>query len=94
MSRVLLVVFTLASLACNVNKSEVRRYAFHGKVISVDVPSKSASIANDKIEGWMDAMTMDYPVPDPSKLHPGDPVTATIVVGSDLNYHLENIKSP
>ncbi len=93
MSRVLLAVLIIALLACNVRKSEVRRYAFHGKVISVDVPNKSASIANDKVEGWMDAMTMDYPVPDASKLHPGDPITATIVV-TDLNYHLENIKSP
>ena len=41
----------------------------------------------------MDAMTMEYPVPDPTKLHAGDSITATVVV-NDLNYTLENIKSP
>lgn len=41
----------------------------------------------------MEPMTMEYPVPDPAKLHPGEPITATVVV-SDLNFHLENIKSP
>lgn len=41
----------------------------------------------------MDAMTMEYPVSDPSKLHAGDSITATVVV-NDLNYTLENINSP
>lgn len=59
----------------------------------MDVPNKTANITNDKIEGWMETMTMEYPVPDPQKLHAGDEITATIVV-SDLGYHFENIKSP
>ena len=71
----------------------VRRYTLHGKVKSVDVANKTANIYNEKIEGWMDAMTMEYPVPDPTKLHAGDSITATVVV-NDLNYTLENIKSP
>ena len=50
-------------------------------------------IANEKIEGWMEPMTMEYPVPDPATLHAGDAITATVVV-TDLNYKLENIKSP
>ena len=71
----------------------MRRYTLHGKVKSVDIANKTANIYNEKIEGWMDAMTMEYPVPDPTKLHAGDSITATVVV-NDLNYTLENIKSP
>jgi hypothetical protein len=41
----------------------------------------------------MDAMTMEYTLPDGAKLRAGDPITATIVV-TDTNYRLENIKSP
>ena len=59
----------------------------------MDVANKTANIYNEKVEGWMEPMTMEYPVPDAAKLHPGDSVTATVVV-TDLNYHLENIKSP
>jgi len=72
---------------------QVRRFTLHGKVQSVDIQNKTANIYNEKIEGWMDAMTMEYPVPDPTKLHAGDPITATVVV-TDLIYTLENIKSP
>ncbi len=71
----------------------MRRYAFHGKVVSVDIPNKTANITNDKIEGWMESMTMEYPVPDPQKLQPGKEISATIVV-SDSGYHFENIKTP
>jgi Cu/Ag efflux protein CusF len=71
----------------------VRRYTLHGKIQSVDLPNKTANIYNEKIEGWMDAMTMEYTLPDGAKLRAGDPITATIVV-TDTNYRLENIKSP
>ncbi len=46
-----------------------------------------------KIEGWMDAMTMDYPVKDQAgfdTLHVGDHITATVYV-QDLNYWLGEI---
>ncbi len=61
--------------------------------MSVDLANKTANIQNEKIEGWMESMTMEYPIPKGAKLRPGDPIRATVVV-SDLNYHLENIKSP
>lgn len=71
----------------------MRRYALHGKVQSVDLPNKTATIYNEKIEGWMDAMTMEYSLPEGAHLRAGDPIAATIVV-TDTNYRLENIKSP
>jgi len=89
--RLLLCVAVLAA-ACK-QSPPVRRYILHGKVESVDLAGKTATIHNERIEGWMEPMTMEYPVPDPAKLHPGEPITATVVV-SDLNFHLENIKSP
>ena len=87
------IIFLILLCACCSPAPQVRRYAFHGKVVSVDVPNKTANITNDKIEGWMESMSMDYPVPDPQKLHAGAEFNATIVV-SDSGYHFENIKSP
>lgn len=40
-------------------------------------------IRHEKIEGWMDAMTMAFPLGDPgeaSSLHPGDQITAAVFV--------------
>ncbi len=87
-----LLCLALLSAACK-SAPQVRRYTLHGKVQSVDIQNKTANIYNEKIEGWMDAMTMEYPVSDPTKLHAGDPITATVVV-TDSTYALENIKSP
>ena len=73
-----------------------KSFTFHGKVESIDAPSKSMTIDGDKVEGWMDAMTMDYPVHDPKLLDglkPGDHITATVHVPEDLSYWLDNIKN-
>lgn len=40
--------------------------AFHGKVEAVDQASKSLKVNGEKVEGWMDAMTMDYKVDNPA----------------------------
>ena len=38
-----------------------------GDVIGVDPKTQMATIKGDKIEGWMEAMTMEYPVKDKSE---------------------------
>lgn len=40
------------------------RYALRGEVLSLRPANRIAVIKHEKIEGWMDAMTMDFPVPD------------------------------
>ena len=44
--------------------SEAKRYTLKGKVVSVDKAARKAKIAHDEIPGFMDAMTMDFPVKD------------------------------
>lgn len=39
-----------------------KRYPLHGKVLAVDKENKKATIAHDRILGYMEAMTMDFPV--------------------------------
>ena len=71
-----------------------KRYKLTGEVLSVDPKSQVVTIKGDKIEGWMEAMTMEYPVKDKvefSKLAVGDRISATVFVG-DANYRLGDIK--
>ncbi len=72
------------------------RYALKGEVIRVDAKAKTATIKHETIEGFMEAMTMDFPVKDDAgfaKLQPGMKVTATVMRRpSDFEYWLENIQ--
>jgi Cu/Ag efflux protein CusF len=71
-----------------------KRYSMQGEVKSLDPGSKSANINAGKIEGWMEAMTMDYKVrPDAefAKLHVGDRIQATVVV-NDLSWYVTDVK--
>ena len=90
-------ILTLAMLltlcACN-SAPAARRLPMHGEVKALDATSKTATIAAGKIEGWMEAMTMEYPVkPDAEfqKLHVGDKIDATVVV-QDPAYYVTDIK--
>jgi protein SCO1 len=65
---------------------------FHGKVVSVDKSNKMLRIDGEKVEGWMEAMTMNYKTDDPSlvdKVKPGDQISATVYDG---DYVLHNVK--
>jgi protein SCO1/2 len=90
----LLSVSLLALSACNQQKP-AKLYPVRGVIVKVDPAGKSASIDAEKIDGWMEAMTMDYPVHDPKVLEglkPGDHVTATVHVPEDLNYWIDDVK--
>src|SRR5580692_5220003 len=60
---------------------------FHGKVEAVS--ADGLTVNGEKVEGWMDAMTMKYKVDDPKVLKtvkPGDKITAT-VYKDDMSLH-------
>ena len=60
---------------------------FHGKVESVG--ADGLTVNGEKVEGWMEAMTMKYKVDDPKVLKtvkPGDKITATVYEG-DMSLH-------
>jgi Cu/Ag efflux protein CusF len=71
-----------------------KRYPFKGVVKSVNPAIKMATIDAEKIDDWMEAMMMDYPVkPDAEleKLHPGDKIEAVVVV-NDPAFYVTDIK--
>jgi Cu/Ag efflux protein CusF len=95
MTRKTVVLLALAfGLGACGPKVESKRYPMQGEVKALDANAKTATIAAGKIGDWMDAMTMEYPVrPDAEfhKLHVGDKIEATVVVG-DPAYYVTDVK--
>jgi protein SCO1 len=100
----LLCTLLTLSAACNRAPSQpasaaaqpaAKRYPFKGKVISIDKQTATANINNEPIAGFMDPMVMPYAIKPPAvldQLHPGDTITADVVVQTDNTYWLENVK--
>jgi protein SCO1/2 len=75
-------------------KGEVKQYQLRGQVVRMDPQAHAAVIQHQKIEGWMEAMTMEFPVKDEKEynsLHSGDRIDATVFV-QDLDYWIGNIR--
>ena len=95
----MLMVFALG--ACKANKpakpisnAPIERYQLDGEIMRLDSEGHIAKIRHQKIEGWMGAMTMEFPVKDQNefaKLQVGDHITATVYV-QDLNFWIGEIR--
>ena len=75
------------SFAQDKAKGKAKSHTFHGKVEAVT--DKGLTVNGEKVEGWMDAMTMTYPVDTPDILKMvkvGDQIMATVYEG-DMTLH-------
>ncbi len=62
---------------------QFKTYPLRGKVIATNPAKGEVTLAHQAIPGFMEAMTMPYKVRDPrmlGELHPGDTVTADVLV--------------
>lgn len=78
-----LLLISCSQPATEAAKEPPKQYQLHGEVVRVDAQNKTATINAQKIEGWMEAMSMEYPVKDSqgfSTLHPNDCIDATVFV--------------
>lgn len=91
-----MLLLAIALCACkdkHVSNSPIKQYKLDGVIVSLNPQGHIANIDAQKVEGWMDAMTMEYPVKEQAgfdTLHVGDHITAT-VFAQDLNYWLGEI---
>src|SRR5436853_1078149 len=73
--------------AANVSaSSDAKRFPFKGKVVSVDPVKKTATIDHDDIPGYMERMTMPFPIHEDwvwSELKPGAEIQAELVVDNE-----------
>jgi protein SCO1/2 len=70
-----------------------QRYKLHGEVLRLKPENRIAVIRHEKIEGWMEAMTMEFPVPslaEYSKLKEGMVIRATVNV-NDMYFWLTDV---
>ena len=67
-----------------------KEHVFKGKVEKIDLANKTFTVNGQKVEGWMDAMTMNY-VPDKEdvlkKVKVGDEITAKVYDGDFRTLH-------
>jgi protein SCO1/2 len=76
-----------------------KHYQLTGVIQAVNPKLQTATVKANDVPGWMEAMTMDFPVrskSDLNQLHAGDRITATVNVrGTDYdltNIHRQNSK--
>jgi Cu/Ag efflux protein CusF len=70
-------------------------YALSGKVIALNRKDQTATVDAAAIPNFMEAMTMEYPVPsktDFGALHVGEKIKATVTVREDGLYSLSHIQ--
>ena len=65
-----------------------KQYTVRGEIVALDASGHTAVINAEKIDGWMEAMTMEYPIKDPQefqKLKKGETIRGTVFVqGADF----------
>jgi protein SCO1/2 len=86
---VVLVAIVAVMLSLSVVAAAERTYPVRGMVVSVNPSAKSFAVSHERIEGFMEAMTMPFEVRDPGELGglvPGAIVEFTLVVGEKSAY--------
>ena len=81
---IILCVGAAAAFAQQGGNAGKKEFAFKGAVEKVDPNSKSISVKNENIPGWMNSMSMSYTVDKPEVLKtikPGDQISAKVYEG-------------
>ena len=79
----LLFVAGCRQAATPAENGEVKTYSLRGKIVATDAKTGALTVDAGAIPGYMEAMTMPYRLADPntiSELHPGDVITARVLV--------------
>ncbi|MDX2031329.1 MAG: copper-binding protein [Blastocatellia bacterium] len=70
-----------------------RRYALKGKIVSIELDLRQVAVEHEEIVGYMEAMTMPFPLPDEAmlrRLKKGDRIEATLLVDRS-GWRLQNV---
>jgi Cu/Ag efflux protein CusF len=89
------VALMLASCGGTKPSTPPKEYKLTGEVVRLDPQVRTAAIKHEKIDGWMEAMTMEFPVREAKefeKLAVGKKITATVYVNGD-EFWIGNIQT-
>ena len=84
---------TLAILALSCHKAPAKEYPLRGEVVGLEAQGQMAMIRFEKIDGWMEAMTMEFHVKNSKEfheLHAGEKITGTVFV-TEADYWISDI---
>ena len=90
-----LLLVTLAACTRRPEPGPIRQYDITGVVITLNSSNLVATIQHEEIKGWMEAMTMEFPVREASefaKLKPGSRISARVNV-QGLDFWLSDIRA-
>lgn len=89
-----ILLLLIGAVAWSCSRHPMKQYPMRGVVVRLDPATQTATIHNEKIEGWMEAMTMEFPVrekADWDKLAPGEQITATLFA-NDEKYYIADVR--
>jgi Cu/Ag efflux protein CusF len=94
MNRILTVLLLAVCLVAPVAQAQQgkKAYTLKGKVEAINASTKSLTVNHEKVEGWMEAMTMAYAVDKDEVLKQvkvGDHITAKVYDG---DYTLHDVR--
>ena len=95
--RFVIPLFLLLSFGCSRMPDRSvpeKKYQIHGVIKRLDAQAQTAMIKHEAIVGWMEAMTMEFPIPDKAefaRLQVGQTIRGTVFV-RDFDYHVGDIK--
>ena len=73
---------------------KLRHFPLTGKITALDRKNQTATVNGSAIPGWMEAMTMEYPIESKTEfndLQVGDKIEATVDVRAEGEYGLSDI---
>lgn len=85
----------LLSTGCSQRAEAEKRYPMSGEVLSLNAKDQIATIKSGPIAGWMEAMTMEFPIRSKSdfdSLRVGEKIKATVDVRGGTDYSLVNVQ--
>lgn len=91
-----MVLLPLACSRSNQSAGPEKHYAMTGEVLSLNAKDRTATIKAGPITGWMEAMTMEFPIRSKSdfdSLRVGEKIKATVDVKDDTEYSLSNVQA-
>lgn len=102
--KILLFALALLASACSQTPRQeaqsnqpVKTYQLTGEIVAMDGPTQVVTIKHQEIKGWMDAMTMGFPVKEKAefeKLKPGVKITADVNVQGDEFWLSKVVQQP
>jgi protein SCO1/2 len=84
-----LLLLTALSTGCQKPAVHTREFPLTGEIVAINLDRTEVTVKHDDVVGFMEAMTMPFPVKDPALLQglaPGDLIKATLVITDEESF--------